>query len=100
MADIRLSTPMPPKIFTAILGPILETDIKCKKRRFSSFDFMPTILELMGYKLSEDGLAFGRSLLGNSKTLVELYDEEEMEKEILRPTVQYEALKRPNTEKN
>ena len=61
---------------------------------------MPTILELMGYKLSEDGLAFGRSLLGNSKTLVELYDEEEMEKEILRPTVQYESLKRAKTEKN
>ena len=61
---------------------------------------MPTILELMGYKLSEDGLALGKSLLRTSKTLVELYDEDEMEKEILRPTVQYEALKRSKAEKD
>ena len=89
------------RVLDIIINPY--TDVlksEQKFRRFSSFDFMPTILELMGYKLSEDGLAFGRSLLGNSKTLVELYDEEEMEKEILRPTVQYESLKRAKTEKN
>ena len=89
------------RVLDIIINPY--TDVlksEQKFRRFSSFDFMPTILELMGYKLSEDGLALGKSLLRNSKTLVELYDEGEMEKEILRPTVQYEALKRSKAEKD
>ena len=41
MAAIRLSHPMPPRIFTAILGPILETDISIKNNRFSSFVAKP-----------------------------------------------------------
>lgn len=89
------------RVLDIIINPY--TDVlksEQKFRRFSSFDFMPTILELMGYKLSEDGLALGKSLLRNSKTLVELYDEGEMEKEILRPTLQYEALKRSKAEKD
>ncbi len=89
------------RVLDIIINPY--TDVlksEQKFRRFSSFDFMPTILELMGYKLSEDGLALGKSLLRNSKTLVELYDEGEMEKEILHPTLQYEALKRSKAEKD
>ena len=66
---------------------------KSKNRLFSSFDMYPTILESLGYEINEEGLALGRSLFSNSKTLLELYGTETITKETMKKNVQYEILK-------
>ena len=53
----------------------------------------PTILESLGYEINEEGLALGRSLFSNSKTLLELYGTETITKETMKKNVQYEILK-------
>lgn len=82
------------KILDIIINPAVEiSKIEQINRTFSSFDIMPTTLEAIGYKIKNGGIAFGRSLLGDSKTLVEDYEIENIEEQILKPTIQYNQLK-------
>ena len=82
------------KVLDVVINPAVEISKSDQKfRRFSSFDLMPTILEAIGYKFDKGGLQFGRSLLSEEKTLVEKYDVSEIEENILKPTLQYNALK-------
>lgn len=64
-----------------------------KKRAFSSFDMLPTILEAMGNKIEGSGMYLGRSLFSSEPTLVEKYSEDYVNNEIMQKTVEYEALK-------
>ena len=67
------------------INPIVEVpEEKIKRRIFSSFDIMPTLLELTGNKIEGKGMYLGRSLISNEKTLCELYSQEEIEEETMQ----------------
>lgn len=70
----------------------IATD-KTKNREFSSFDMYPTILEALGFEINAEGLALGRSLFNDSKTLLEKYGIETVTSETMKRTIQYESLK-------
>jgi phosphoglycerol transferase len=70
----------------------ISTD-KTKNRVFSSFDMYPTILEALGFEINAEGLALGRSLFNDSKTLLEKYGIETVTSETMKRTIQYESLK-------
>lgn len=60
-------------------------------RQFSSFDMFPTILEAMGVRVP-DGAGFGRSLFSGEETLLEKYDIEYVNTEIMKNATQYIEL--------
>lgn len=63
------------------------------EREFSSFDIMPTILTALGYKLQSGRAALGVALQTGKKTLIELVGQEALEKQIMKKTKEYDALK-------
>lgn len=82
------------RFINIIINPAIDIPVeKQKNRRFSSFDVTPTLLEVIGNKIEGKGMYLGRSLAGAEKTLCELYSQKEIEKEIMKKTVQYEKLK-------
>lgn len=64
-----------------------------QKRKFSSFDMLPTILEAMGNKIEGKGMYLGRSLFSAEPTIVEKYDQSFVNDEIMKKTAEYETLK-------
>ena len=48
------------------------------KRKFTSFDMFPTILEAMGVKIDGRALGLGRSLFSDEPTLIELYGKDSL----------------------
>ncbi len=82
------------KFLNIFINPAVKiTSQQEKNRKFSSFDITPTLLEATGNKIEGAGMYFGRSLLSDQKTLCERYGQNEIEKELLKKTVQYESLK-------
>lgn len=55
----------------------VERKIK-NKRKFTSFDMFPTILEAMGIKIDGHALGLGRSLFSDEPTLIELYGKDSL----------------------
>lgn len=79
------------------LNVILNAEKKAmagSDRKFSSYDIFPTIIEAAGFSIEGGGLAFGRSLFQEGKTLVEELGEEKVEDFLMRRTEQYEKLKK------
>ena len=82
------------KFYNVFINSAKQISIdKTKNRDFSSFDMYPTILESLGFEIKAEGLALGRSLFNDSKTLLEKYGIETVTKETMKRTVQYESLK-------
>lgn len=82
------------KFLNIIINPANEIPLKKQKnRKFSSFDITPTVLEAAGNKINGKGMYLGRSLLSENKTLCETYPADFIEKEIMKKTAEYEALK-------
>ena len=48
-----------------------KNPVHSKKREFTTMDLFPTILSGMGYTLSKNGLALGRDLFSDEKTVLE-----------------------------
>jgi len=65
-----------------------------KNRQFSPYDMYPTMLESIGCTIKGHALGFGRSLYTGNKTLVEQYGADTVNTELMRRTVEYEALKK------
>lgn len=82
------------RFLDVIINPAVKVSESVQKnRQFSSFDVLPTVLECLGCKVQDGGIAFGRSLLSGQKTIVEQYGEEKVNSELMKRTVQYESLK-------
>lgn len=65
-----------------------------KNRQFSPYDMFPTMLESIGCSLDGHALGFGRSLYTGEKTLVEQYGTDTVNRELMKRTTEYEALKK------
>jgi len=65
-----------------------------KNRHFSPYDMYPTMLESIGCRVEGHALGFGRSLFTGQETLVEQYGAARLNSELMRRTVEYEALKK------
>lgn len=81
------------KVLDIFINSKVEISKLGKHREFSSYDYMPTILNAMGFDFNTKGIALGRSLFKEEPTLVELYGTKEVENQTMCRTVQYEALK-------
>lgn len=60
------------------------------KRKFTSIDMAPTILESMGFVLPQHKMAFGTSLFSDSKTLLEKIGLDSLNHEFARLTTSFE----------
>lgn len=81
------------RFMNVIINPAVQlAKQKQKNRKFCSFDIMPTILEAMGYQLENHGAALGRSLYSDEPTMIEKYGVDTVNSEIMRRTIQYDAL--------
>ena len=76
-----------------IINPVPELKNVTQKRKFSSFDVMPTILEALGNKIEGKGIYLGRSLFSGEPTLVEKYNESFVENETMTKNTVYESYK-------
>jgi len=61
-------------------------------REFTSFDMFPTILASMGCKINGDRLGLGVNLFSGMKTLIERYDEETLNRELMTNNTVYALL--------
>ena len=70
-----------------------------KNRAFATFDFFPTIVEALGIEYNGGGLGIGRSLFSNKPTLLEQYDEKQLNEFINSKSYFYrnELLNKKNT---
>ncbi len=98
---IEAFSPLPPakvnerrRFLDIFINPAVPVSIDMQKnRQFSSYDMLPTILECLGNRIEGRRIAFGVSLLSEHLTLVEEYGESTVNKETMRRTAEYEALK-------
>lgn len=69
------------------------------KRRYTSFDSAPTVLETMGFHIDGHRFGFGASLLSNQKTLLETYGERKLIHLLreLSGSIEYNELFKNNT---
>lgn len=66
-----------------------KVPVKKKQREFTTMDLFPTILSGMGYKLSKKGLALGRDLFSDEKTLLEKEKEKSLNLKIQKQSSFY-----------
>lgn len=81
------------RVLDIFINPKADVSKLNETRDFSSYDYMPTILNALGFEFNTKGIALGRSLFKDEPTLVEKYGIEEVENQTMRRTVQYENLK-------
>ena len=69
------------------------------KRRYTSFDSAPTVLETIGFHIDGHRFGFGASLLSNQKTLLETYGERKLIHLLreLSGSIEYNELFKNNT---
>lgn len=69
----------------------VEKKIK-NKRKFTSFDMFPTILEAMGVKIDGHALGLGRSLFSDEPTLIEIYGRDSLNSLIGMKSTVYDSF--------
>lgn len=67
----------------------INSDV-CLKRRFTSIDMAPTILESLGFILPHHKMAFGTSLFSNSETLLEKIGMDSLNHDFARLSTSFE----------
>ncbi len=82
------------RIFNLILNSKSKRQLQ-KTRMAAVFDFAPTILEALGFQWPSDAFGIGRSLYGNSKTIVEEYGLDKYRKETQKRSDLYMSLIEP-----
>ena len=60
-----------------------------KNRKFTSFDFFPTVLSAMGVKIEGDRLGFGTNLFSDQKTIPEKIGYKRFDKELRKQSKYY-----------
>jgi len=78
-------------IYNVYINSVIEPKEK-NNRIFSAFDTLPSILDCMGIQYNANGLALGRSLFRNTKTLLEIYDISYLNSEIIKKSKVYESF--------
>jgi phosphoglycerol transferase len=63
-----------------------------KERRFTQVDIFPTLVEALGYEIEGSRLGLGTSLFSKRKTLIEELGKTEMENELKKKNLLYDAL--------
>lgn len=63
-----------------------------KNRTFSAFDIFPTILSAIGCEINNSRLGLGVDLFSGEKTLLERYDVDYVNEELMRKNIFYEKL--------
>lgn len=61
-----------------------------RKRKYTTIDLAPTLMEMMGFSFPESRLGMGVSLLSETPTLIEKYGMSEVDTETLKPSRLYE----------
>ena len=79
------------RIFNVIINSRILPK-KAKNREFCTLDWFPTIIESIGGNIEAEGLALGRSLFGNNKTLIEELGFDKFQKEINMNSAIYDKL--------
>ena len=78
------------KIYHTIINPYIEKPYKPKvERKFSTFDWFPTILAALGFKIKGERLGLGVNLFSSKKTLYEEMGWKFM-KEVSKPSQFYD----------
>lgn len=81
------------KVLDIFINPLNVKDNLNKNRKLSSYDYMPSILNAIGFEFDKKGISLGRSLFGEEETLLEKYGVIELESQTMKRTLQYESLK-------
>ena len=63
-----------------------------KNRAYCTFDYFPTIIDVLGIEYDKPGLGIGRSLVKGGKTLLEELGEEKLVTEIIKKNALYKKL--------
>lgn len=66
--------------------------IQSKNRKFTTYDWFPTIIESIGGEIKAKGLGFGRSLYNDQKTLIEIMGKDSLEAELNKNSNLYESF--------
>lgn len=76
------------RIFNVFINPASKP-VKNTHRKFSSFDIFPSILDSIGVEYNAPGLGLGRSLFKDTVTLLEKYNVEYINQEIIKRSKEY-----------
>lgn len=69
--------------YNLILNPVTSTD-STKNRAFTAYDFYPTVLSAMGFRISTGRLGLGTDLFSGTPTLAEQYGMERLNEELAK----------------
>ncbi|MDR1388702.1 MAG: LTA synthase family protein [Treponema sp.] len=81
-------------IFNIIINSDMPDDFT-KNRKFSHFDMFPTLLDSIGVNYNAKGLGLGRKMSAGEKTLLELYDEADVNSGVTGKSKLYESFFEP-----